>query len=112
MRVSLVIPALNEAAAIGDVVAAVPPGLVTEIVVVDNGSTDRTGEIAVRAGARVVREPRRGYGAACAAGVGALAADAEIAAFLDGDGSQDPHELPRILAPLERGEADFVLGAR
>jgi glycosyltransferase involved in cell wall biosynthesis len=112
MRVSLIIPALNEAAAIGDVVASVPPGLVTEIVVVDNGSTDRTGEVAARAGARVVREPRPGYGAACAAGVGALAADAEIAAFLDGDGSQDPHELPRILGPLERGEADFVLGAR
>jgi glycosyltransferase involved in cell wall biosynthesis len=112
MRASLIIPALNEAAVIGDVVASVPPGLVAEIVVVDNGSADGTGEVAARAGARVVREPRRGYGAACAAGVGALAADTEVAAFLDGDGSQDPRELPRLLVPLARGEADFVLGAR
>jgi glycosyltransferase involved in cell wall biosynthesis len=112
MKASLIIPALNEAAVIGDVVASVPAGLVVEIVVVDNGSTDGTGEVAARAGARVVREPRRGYGAACAAGVGAVAADTEVAAFLDGDGSQDPRELPRLLGPIERGEADFVLGAR
>ena len=112
MTASLIIPALNEAAVIGDVVASVPPGLVIEIVVVDNGSTDGTGEVAARAGARVVREPRRGYGAACTAGVGALAGDIDVAAFLDGDGSQDPRELPRLLGPLERGEADFVLGTR
>ena len=112
MRVSLVIPALDEAAVIGDVVASVPPGLVREIVVVDNGSTDQTGEVAARAGARVVREPRRGYGAACLAGVAALAPDTDVAAFLDGDGSQDPRELPRLLAPLECGAAEFVLGRR
>jgi glycosyltransferase involved in cell wall biosynthesis len=112
MTVALVIPALDEADVIGDVVAAVPGGVVTEIVVVDNDSTDGTAAVAARAGARVVRETRRGYGAACAAGVSALGADVEVAAFLDGDGSQDPRELPRLLAPLERGEADFVLGAR
>jgi glycosyltransferase involved in cell wall biosynthesis len=112
VRTALIIPALNEAAVIGDVVAAVPPALVAEIVVVDNGSTDGTADAAVRAGARVVREPRRGYGAACAAGVRALADDAEVAAFLDGDGSQDPRELPRVLEPLAHGTADFVLGAR
>jgi glycosyltransferase involved in cell wall biosynthesis len=112
VRTALIIPALNEAVVIGDVVAAVPPALVAEIVVVDNGSTDGTADAAARAGARVVREPRRGYGAACAAGVRALAADAEVAAFLDGDGSQDPRELPRVLEPLEHGTADFVLGAR
>lgn len=112
MKVALIIPALNEAAAIGDVVDAVPRGSVAEVVVVDNGSTDRTAEVAAQAGARVVREPRRGYGAACRAGVSSLTRDVEVAAFLDGDGSQDPRELPRLLAPLERGEADFVLGRR
>ena len=112
MKVSLIIPALNEAAVIGDVVAWVPPGLVAEVIVVDNDSTDGTAAAAARAGARVVHEPRRGYGAACAAGIRALAADAEVAAFLDGDGSQDPRELPRVLGPLEDGLADLVLGAR
>jgi glycosyltransferase involved in cell wall biosynthesis len=112
MKVSLIIPALNEAAVIGEVVAAVPPGLVAEVIVVDNDSTDGTGAVAGRAGARVVHEPRRGYGAACAAGVRALAADAEVAAFLDGDGSQDPRELPRVLSPLAATAADLVLGAR
>jgi len=112
MKVSLIIPALNEATVIGDVVAGVPPGLVAEVIVVDNDSTDGTAAVAARSGARVVREPRRGYGAACAAGVRALAPDAEVAAFLDGDGSQDPRELPRVLGPLERGVADLVLGAR
>jgi glycosyltransferase involved in cell wall biosynthesis len=112
MRVSLIIPALNEAVAIGDVVARVPRGLVAEVIVVDNDSTDGTGTVAAGAGARVVYESRRGYGAACAAGVRALAPDVEVAAFLDGDGSQDPRELPRILGPLAAGVADFVLGAR
>ena len=93
-------------------VAAVPPGLVAEMMVVDNGSTDGTGIAAARAGARVMREPRRGYGAACSAGAGALAAEAEVAAFLDGDGSQDPRELSRVMEPLVAGAADLVLGAR
>jgi len=78
---------------------------------VDNGSTDATGAVAARAGARVVVEPRRGYGAACWAGVRALAPDTAVAAFLDGDGSQHPEELPRVLAPLAAG-ADLVLGRR
>jgi glycosyltransferase involved in cell wall biosynthesis len=112
MKVSLIIPALNEAAVIGDVVVAVPPGIVAEVIVVDNASTDGTGAVAARAGARVVHEPRRGYGAACAAGVRALAPDAEVAVFLDGDGSQDPRELPCVLRPIACGVADLVLGAR
>ncbi len=111
-RVGLVIPALDEEAAIGAVVAAVPAGLVDEVVVVDNGSTDRTAGVARRAGARVVVEPRRGYGAACWAGVQALDPALDVVAFLDGDGSQDPGELPRLLDPLARGAADLVLGAR
>src|SRR5262245_63397387 len=108
----LVIPALDEAAAIGHVVRAVPPGLVDDLVVVDNGSRDTTAQVARAAGARVVVEPRRGYGAACWAGVQALAPGIAVVAFLDGDGSQDPAELPRLLGPLSRGTADLVLGVR
>jgi glycosyltransferase involved in cell wall biosynthesis len=107
-----VIPALNEAAVIGDVVRRVPAGVVADVVVVDNGSTDDTGAVASRAGARVVVETRRGYGAACWAGVEALASDTTIVAFLDGDGSQRPEELPRVIAPVLAGEADLVLGVR
>lgn len=112
LRVGLVIPALDEEAAIGAVVRAVPRDLVDDLVVVDNGSTDGTGDVAAAAGARVVTEPRRGYGAACWAGVAALGGEIEVAAFLDGDGSQDPAELPHLLAPLAAGQADLVLGVR
>src|SRR5712691_1909449 len=112
MNVSLVIPALNEADVIGRVVRRVPPGHVREVLVVDNGSTDATAAVAAEAGARVITERRRGYGAACWAGVGAVAHDTEVVAFLDGDGSQLPEELPALLAPLAAGRAEFVLGAR
>jgi cellulose synthase/poly-beta-1,6-N-acetylglucosamine synthase-like glycosyltransferase len=111
-RVALIIPALDEAVTIGSVVRAVPAALVDDVVVVDNGSTDGTAAEARRAGARVVVEPRRGYGAACLAGVRATAAETAVVAFIDGDGSQDPSELDRILAPLLEGRADLVLGAR
>jgi glycosyltransferase involved in cell wall biosynthesis len=111
MRVSVVIPALNEEAAIGGVVGEVPRELVHEIIVVDNGSTDRTAARAAAAGARVVHEPARGYGAACLAGARA-AADAEILVFLDGDRNEDPRELSAVLAPLLAGQADLVLGSR
>jgi len=94
------------------VVRAVPAHLVDEVVVVDNGSTDRTVAEARKAGARVVAEPRRGYGAACWAGVRAIAAETAIVVFLDGDGSQDPGEIGRVLAPLFEDRADLVLGAR
>ena len=109
---TLIIPALNEAGAIGDLVRRVPAGIVREVVVVDNGSTDATAAVAAAAGARVVHEPHRGYGAACWAGVKAVSADTDVVAFLDGDGSQSPEELSKILEPIAAGRADFVLGAR
>jgi glycosyltransferase involved in cell wall biosynthesis len=90
----------------------VPREQITEVIVVDNGSTDATALNAARAGARVVTEAHRGYGSACWAGVGALPPGTDIAVFLDGDGSQQPEELPRLLAPLVEGRADLVMGAR
>ncbi|MBI4636440.1 MAG: glycosyltransferase family 2 protein [Candidatus Rokubacteria bacterium] len=112
MKVTLIIPALDEAEVIGGLLGRVPRDAVSEVIVADNGSTDATAAVAAGRGARVVSERRRGYGAACWAGVRALAPDVDVAAFLDGDGSQHPEELPRVLEPLRRGEADLVLGAR
>lgn len=112
MNATLIIPALDEAEVIGRVVRRVPPGVVREVVVVDNGSVDTTAARAAAAGARVVREERRGYGAACWAGVTAVSPGTEVVAFLDGDGSQSPEELVSVLEPIVTGRADFVLGAR
>jgi glycosyltransferase involved in cell wall biosynthesis len=81
-------------------------------VVADNGSTDRTARTAELAGAQVVREPRRGYGAACLAGIAALRAEIDAVAFMDADGSDDPADLPLLLGPIERDEADLVIGSR
>ena len=94
------------------VLARIPDNVLGEVLVVDNGSTDGTAAVAAKAGARVIIEPRRGYGAACWAGVSALDPETEVAVFLDGDGSQHPEELPRVLAPILAGEADLVLGVR
>jgi glycosyltransferase involved in cell wall biosynthesis len=110
--VSVIIPCLNEEAPIGGVVREVLAQNVDEVIVVDNGSTDRTAERAAAAGARVVRETQRGYGRACAAGLHALRADAEIVCFLDGDGSDVPDFLPAIVRPVAEDEADFVMGSR
>jgi glycosyltransferase involved in cell wall biosynthesis len=109
-RIALVIPVLDEEAAIGTVVRAVPRDWVDEIIVVDGGSRDRTIHEAEQAGARTLTVTQRGYGRACQAG--AEAADAEIVVFLDGDGSDDPTLIPRVVAPLLSGAADFVLGSR
>jgi len=112
MTVGVVIPALNEEEAIGPVVSAVPRQIVKEIIVVDNGSSDRTSQVARGAGARVVREERRGYGAACARGAASLGPAVDVVVFLDGDGSQDPAEMGNLLVSLESEAADLVLGAR
>jgi glycosyltransferase involved in cell wall biosynthesis len=85
---------------------------VRDVVVVDNGSADRTSERARAAGARVVLEPRRGYGAACLAGLAALAADTDVIVFLDADGSDDPTVLPSLVEPINLGSADLVVGTR
>jgi glycosyltransferase involved in cell wall biosynthesis len=111
MNVTVIIPALNEAGCIADLVRDVQVQPVTQIIVVDNGSTDSTGTEAQEAGATVVVEPRRGYGYACAAGV-AAAGDADVLVFLDGDYSSLPGELSIVLAPLQNDAADLVLGSR
>jgi glycosyltransferase involved in cell wall biosynthesis len=109
---ALIIPALNEAAAIGLTLSRVPPGLYAEIVVADNGSTDATAAIALDHGARVVFEPERGYGAACLKGVAALSPEIEVVVFMDADASDDPAEARALLGPIASGAADFVLGSR
>ncbi len=109
MNVSLIIPVLNEAACIGALLAELPPGAADEVLVVDNGSTDGTAEIAQRAGARVIHEPRRGYGYACAAG--AAAARGEVLVFMDGDGSFVPEQIALLVGAIAAG-ADLALGTR
>jgi len=110
-RVSVVIPALNEAESIGSVVQSMPWGEIAECIVVDNGSTDGTGGVARTAGAKVVSSPR-GYGAACAAGAKAVLESSDVLVFLDGDGSDDVAAMQSLVGPIERGEADFVIGSR
>jgi glycosyltransferase involved in cell wall biosynthesis len=111
VRVSVIIPTRNEAEAIGRVIVDIPADLVTEVIVVDNNSTDGTPDIAARAGARVISESRRGYGQACLTGISNARAH-DVAVFLDGDYSDRPAELPLLLAPIAEGRADIVIGSR
>jgi glycosyltransferase involved in cell wall biosynthesis len=111
VRVSVVIPTHNEAQSIARVLADLPADIVTEVLVVDSNSTDGTPEIASKMGARVLQEPRRGYGRACLTGL-AGANSPDVVVFLDGDYSDRPAELPLLLAPLAEGRADIVLGSR
>jgi len=112
--VDVVIPALNEEAALPHVLAAIPRPPVRRVVVADNGSTDGTAAVARDAGAEVVREPERGYGAACLKAMAHLRETGapDVLVFLDGDHSDHPEELPRLLAPIEAGLADLVIGSR
>ena len=110
--VALVIPVIDEGATIGAVVRAVPRAAIDEVIVVDGGSRDDTVGQAQAAGARVIVEPRSGYGAACLAGVRAASPACTIIAFIDGDGSDDPADLERLIAPVRAGDQDFAIGSR
>ena len=110
LSVSVIVPALNEEAVVGEVVARIAELGLAEVIVVDNGSSDRTGEVAAEAGALVVQEPQRGYGAACMAGV--KASGGEILVFMDADGSYDSAQIHRLTGPLCEDKADLVLGSR
>ncbi len=111
--VAIVIPALNEEEALSHLLPELPPHLAQWVIVVDNGSTDATAAVACNAGAIVVNEPARGYGRACWSGfTKASELGAEIVVFMDGDGSDNPHDLPMMLSPIHAGSADLVMGSR
>jgi glycosyltransferase involved in cell wall biosynthesis len=117
MRVAVVIPALDEELSIGPVTAALLDavrrgGDDALAIVADNGSRDRTAEVARAAGALVVTEPKRGYGQACLRALGALPPDVDVVLFADGDGADDPGDVDALLRPLKRGRADLVIGSR
>jgi len=120
-RVAVVIPVFNEERSLPLVLDALPMESIERVVVCDNGSTDRSFEAATRTSAgaprekvEVVHEPRKGYGSACLAGLAHLRATSppDVVVFLDGDFSDHPEELPLVVAPIEKGEADFVVGSR
>ena len=112
LRVAVVIPVLNEEASIAHVVNAIPKSLVTEIIVVNNGSTDRSAEVAAEAGATVLSEPGKGYGLACRRGIRhSLESGNNVIVFLDGDFSDHPEELPDLLREIGQGN-DLVIGSR
>jgi glycosyltransferase involved in cell wall biosynthesis len=109
--ISVIIPTLNEAESIGQVVDSMPWPLIAECIVVDSDSTDQTAIIALAGGARVI-ESERGYGAACKAGSEAALETSSILVFMDGDGSDVIAGLSSLIAPIQNNEADFVLGSR
>ncbi len=109
--VSIIIPALNEAESIGQVVSEMPWPLIAECIVVDNGSIDATASIATQGGARIIQS-QRGYGAACLAGSNAALPSSTILVYMDGDGSDIISDLPRLITPIQNDQADFVIGSR
>ena len=112
LAVAVVIPTINEAQSIKNVVAEIPRDLVREIIVVDGGSSDGTPAVAAAAGARVVAVGARGYGRACAAGIAAAAPDCEIIVFMDGDGADRGDLMGLLVDPIRSGEYDFVIASR
>jgi len=110
--IAAVIPALDEEDAIGSLLASIDRSLIRDVLVGDNGSRDRTAEIALRGGAEVVRVEERGYGAACHGALTRLRDDVTIVLFIDADGSDDPSEIERLIAPIASGNADLVIGSR
>ncbi len=110
--VCVVIPARNEETSIGLVLNSIPSEWVMQVIVADNGSTDRTASIASEYGAKVIWEPIAGYGRACLAGIAALPDECDIVVFLDGDFSDHPEELPLLIEPIQRNEAELVIGSR
>ena len=112
MKTTVVIPAFNEEQSIGLVLDEIPADHVSLVIVVDNGSTDRTGEVAALHGATVVHEDRRGYGAACLRGIALTGDDTDIIVILDGDHSDYPEDLGLLLEPIVDNRADFVIGSR
>ena len=110
-RISIIIPAYNEEDSIGLVLKALPRQIIQEIIVVDNGSTDETAHVAIENGARVVKESKKGYGAACLKGIKSLDAP-DIVVFLDGDFSDFPEEIVLLIEPIEKEDKDFVIGSR
>ena len=112
-RIDVIIPALNEEAALPRVLREIPRPPVRRVVVADNGSTDHTAERALENGAELVHEPERGYGAACLKALAHLADDPpEIVVFLDGDYSDHPNEIDALIAPIVTGDVDMVIGSR
>jgi glycosyltransferase involved in cell wall biosynthesis len=109
---ALIIPALNEAESIGIVLQRIPRRLFSQIIVVDNGSHDQTPEVAAAAGAKVVRESRRGYGQACLSGIRHVENQVTAIAFMDADLADEPEDLARLVRHLDEGEWDMVLGSR
>lgn len=115
-KVVVIIPALDEEANIGDVLRDIPRKMVKEVVVVDNGSTDGTAKVARGLGATVIKEPEKGYGSACLAGIGYVSKrykdGSTIVVFLDGDHADHPEEMDSIVGPLKRYSYDMVVGVR
>lgn len=111
-HVSFIIPALNEEKAIGNVVRGLRERGIQNVIVCDNGSTDETASEARKAGAKVVYEAQRGYGAACLQAIASLSPSTQVIGFVDGDGSDDLDDLARLLEPLLNDEADFVIASR
>jgi len=111
-RAALIIPALDEEPAIGRTLDQVPAAVYRAVIVADNGSRDRTAEIARERGASVVTETERGYGAACLRAITALPEGIEAVVFMDADSSDDPSEAAKLLEPIYQGRADLVIGSR